>query len=44
METGKKVLFLEKQLKEEKVVRNQAEKDRVELEVSWVQTNQIWDI
>lgn len=32
-------MFLEKQLKEEKVARNQAEKERVELEVSWVQTN-----
>jgi hypothetical protein len=42
MEKDKKVVFLEKQLKEEKVVRHQSKKKWGELGVSWMQTKIIF--
>ena len=39
MEKDKRVVSLEKQLREEKVARNRAEKERKELRTSWMQNN-----
>jgi predicted RNase H-like nuclease (RuvC/YqgF family) len=38
-EKDKKIMFLKKQLKEEKTIRNQTEEERGELRTHWMQTN-----
>jgi hypothetical protein len=43
MEKDKKVVFLDKQLKEEKVARNRSEKERGELGASSMQTNIVFE-